>query len=433
MKYTLLLLFILLPLQWFVVRLPVPGLGARPLYYLGVLAVTGAVVLAFRFSVFRPVIAFTAPFVAAYAVLVTVWLGTGFYHGQGFRDQVEQAALVVTIVALAGLTYRGLSRPDSGFVAWARWSALACTGSFLIALAVSVSVNGIDAGGVLQRTLQSANPDILTSDLFNPAFEGFGLSAEEAKSQLRHEANGAVLTAVYISAAAALMRPFRSRVALLLYRVSMVVSLLILVASLSRSVIIALLAWPLLAFWRTLRSGTMTSRQVAVAGTAAVGVGGLLASGLLSVIWLRFTQDTSSYASRETLLQDALANIRDNWLTGGVSTVGASSHNLVLDTWLRAGVFAAAAAVVILGLMIALWLGLASRLHLEPAWLLPITGALTLPIVRAFTIGGGALPPVQCVCLGLVAGFVTWRLTERARERELRRRSAEPLPQMALP
>jgi hypothetical protein len=226
-----------------------------------------------------------------------------------------------------------------------------------------------------------------------------------------------VLTAALLSVAATAIHPIRSRAMVALYRTSIALSALLVIMSLSRAVIIALASWPLLALWRSLRSGRVSVRQLTITVVAVFAATGLALAGLLTVVWLRFTSDTTSYGARDELLNAALGTIGDNWLTGGVDTAGQSSHNLVLDSWLRAGVFAAAAALVVLLLLAGLWLMLARRLHLEPDWMLPVTAALSLPLIRAFTVGGGALPPAQWVCLGVVAGFVTFRLQASTSQR----------------
>ena len=48
-------------------------------------------------------------------------------------------------------------------------------------------------------------------------------------------------------------------------------------------------------------------------------------------------------------------------------------------------------------------------LHLEPAWMLPVAVMFALPLVRIFTAGGGLIPPVSWVGLGLAVGFLAYR------------------------
>jgi hypothetical protein len=66
--------------------------------------------------------------------------------------------------------------------------------------------------------------------------------------------------------------------------------------------------------------------------------------------------------------------------------------------------------VVLLGL----WASLIVRIGLEPEWMVPVTAALALPIVRLVTAGGGLIPPIQWVLLGFVAGAMAYRQALRS-------------------
>jgi hypothetical protein len=137
---------------------------------------------------------------------------------------------------------------------------------------------------------------------------------------------------------------------------------------------------------------------------ALVAVG--LASGFALVLWNRFTTDTSSYQARESLYNEAFSNIGSHFLTGGVDTVGASSHNFILDAWLRGGILVMLPAAVILGMIGLTWIALGRRMHKQPDWMVPVVASLALPIVRLGTAGGGLINPVEWVTLSFVAGVL---------------------------
>jgi hypothetical protein len=70
-------------------------------------------------------------------------------------------------------------------------------------------------------------------------------------------------------------------------------------------------------------------------------------------------------------------------------------------------------------------------------WVVTVTAMLLLPLVRMFTAGGGLIPPVSWVGLGIAAGFLVYRrdlLMEEAKSRGARIISAgtedsrRPLP-----
>ena len=141
----------------------------------------------------------------------------------------------------------------------------------------------------------------------------------------------------------------------------------------------------------------------------------LCLSGFGLVLYIRFTEDTTSYTARESLYSTAFSEIPSHFLTGGVDTLGASSHNYVLDSLLRA----------------------ASRrdprrsgVPVDPAdlagparanapctdWLVPVAAAFALPLVRLATSGGGLINPVEWVTLGFITGaLAAYRILESRR------------------
>ena len=403
MRWPLLLVLALLPLQWFVV------LGPLRLHLVALLAFLVLVVVTHRARAFLPVLQLAKVFVVANVVLCVLWAGADLYHGLGVRQPLQQLTYLAVFVAVGTVAHRGLSRPDGAWAATMRWAALTVSVSLLAALSFSMARNGVNAATVFGRTIAAADPEILQKELFRSAFTGFGFDTEVVRGNFRHEIFGAVLVAMLLSAACVRVRPFRARSAHRLYQLSLVLAGALLLVSMSRSVLLAAATWPLLTVLRSLLAARVSPRLVGAGILAGLAALTLAASGLLTVLWVRFTQDTSSYVARDHLLALARRNIASNFLTGGVATAGTSSHNFVLDTWLRAGVFAAAAAVVVVVVLLGLAASLALRLHHEPSWMVPVTALLMLPLVRTFTAGGGLIPPVSWLALGLVAGFLAHR------------------------
>ena len=162
----------------------------------------------------------------------------------------------------------------------------------------------------------------------------------------------------------------------------MVFSTILLVMSLSRSVMIAAFIWPMIILYRSARTLTLTGRQIVAAYAAIGGVALLAASGFGLVLYNRFTEDTTSYTARESLYSTAFSEIPSHFLTGGVDTLGASSHNYVLDALLRGGIFVAIPAAAVFLSVLLTWLVLLARLHRTPDWLVPVAAAFALPLVR---------------------------------------------------
>ncbi len=405
MKWPLLLLLTVLPLQWFVV------LGPLRLHLVVMAIFFVAALVAYRARAFRPVLAQAWPFLAANAALSLVWMATNAVHGLGPRQPVQQLIYLGVFVAVGTAVHQGLRLGRHSWIETLRWSALTSSVALLVALWISMALNGVNAAEVFGRSIAAADPEVLQKELFRSAFAGFGFTEDTANGNIRHEVFGSILVAMTMSAACTGIRPFTSAIARRIYLGSMALATILIVISLSRSVILALSVWPLLVLVRAVLAIRISPQLV---GGAILGVGALLVlgkSGLLTVLWVRFTQDTGSYEARDGLLERAFENISTHAVMGGVSTAAASSHNFVLDSWLRAGVVAALLAAVVVVLLIGLSVALTTTLHLEPAWMLPVVVMLALPLVRIFTAGGGLIPPVSWVGLGLAAGFLAYRQT----------------------
>lgn len=405
MRWLPLGLFAFLPLQWFV--LPVPaGLRLHLLALLVFTAVTGA---RLGFHGVRPVVRSSAAFVVAFLILVVLVLATDVYNGHSARPAIVVAMLLAGALSVGAVIRRAV-REDGQALALLRWCGPVCLVSLVSALTFSLRTNGVDPVAILGRAIAQGSPQVLENEFYAPAFMGFGLADVTVKSQLRHEIFAALLVANLVSFAAMSLRPFRSRFAVATMMACTAVSLILLTTSLSRAVGIAALTWPLLSWWRRILSGGLPTRSLFTAVAVLGGGLALSATGILGVVWARFTEDTSSYEGRRELLHRALANIGEHWLTGGVKTVGVSSHNFVLDYWLRNGVFAAATAVFILIGLLLVAGAMIVRLPGEQAWVVPAIAALCLVLVRMFTAGDGSIPPVEWVALGVVAGLLTTRV-----------------------
>ena len=404
MRWPFLLLLAVLPLQWFVV------VGPVRVHLAAMTALLVLVLLTHRARAFVPVLRLTAVFVVANVALCVVWMGAALYHGDGLRQPVQQLIYLAVFVAVGTVVCRGLAGGDrTRWLTTMRWSALVVNVSLVGALSLSLARNGVNPAAVFGQTLAAGDPEILQKELFRSAFTGFGFGEDVVRGNFRHEIFGAVLVAMLLSSACVGIDPFRSRAAHRLYQVSLVVGVFLIVVSMSRSVMIAAAAWPLLSVMRSALDGRPSPRLMGGAILTMLAALVLNATGLLNVVWVRFTEDTGSYEARDNLLELARQNIHSNLVTGGVTTAGSSSHNFVLDTWLRAGVFAAAAAAAVLVVLLGLVMSLGVRLHREPLWLVPVTAMIVLPLVRIFTAGGGLIPPVSWVGLGIAAGFLVHR------------------------
>jgi hypothetical protein len=403
--------FAALPLQWFVVF--GSPLGTIRLHQVAFLGLCALLVVRMRFASYVPVLHSTWPFIVLNVYVLTLWAMVSVYHAMLPTGAVQELIYLGVFVVFAAFILRAATDPELRVVCTLRWAAAAAAVALVVGLQISALHNGVNSLAVLQQAASAGDPAVLQRDLFLASFGGFGFDEETARANFRHEVFGALLLAMYVSAWAFRLRPLAGAVARGCYRASMLVCVLLLAVSMSRAVLIAAAVWPLLAIWRAARARQLTGRQL-IGAAGSVGALALLGiSGLGQVVWTKFTEDTTSYESREGLYSGAMADIGAHLWLGGVDTSGQSSHNFVLDAWLRGGVLVAAFAAALLLYLVVVWLAWIARLPFEPVWMVPVVAALALPIDRMLTAGGGLIPPVSWLALAFAAGAIAARTRGR--------------------
>ncbi len=408
MKALWLVFFVLLPLQW--VGVASTPLGELRLHQIALLGLAACIAARYRLRVYAPVLRTAAVFVVANVYMVVVIAVVSISAGGAVGGAAQLLLYLLAFVAIAGHVHQVAGgREQSALPVLGAAAAVVCL-SLLVGLSVGMLVNGVNPVQVLARSVAAADPEIVQREVFRTSFAGFGLADDQVSGNLRHEIFGSVLLAMAMSTWAMRVGRRPSTAAVRLYRVAMVVGVVLLAASLSRSVLIAAAVWPLLSVLRSLRRNELTRRQVTLLLVSAAGVVVLLLSGLGTVIANRFLTDTTGYQTRAGNYAEALSALPEHWWTGGFDTRGASTHNLVLDTMLRSGFFAALPALVVLG-VVALAFGLlVAHVHTLPPALVPVVAVLALPLVRMGTSGGGSIPPVEWLALAFVTGVLTqWR------------------------
>jgi hypothetical protein len=398
-----------LPLQWFVVGST--PLGLMRLHQAVLLTATVLLLVARPWRTNLPLMRAARLFIMLNLVLLALWTGTSVYNGEAPRAPLQELIYLVVFVVFGAYFARAASGAEPGALLLLRWAAVAASVTLVVAFSLSMLGNGVNPVGVLQRTIAAADPELLQKELFRSSFVGYGYDSETVRGNIRHEVFGAILLAMYVAAWAEGLAPGSAGWGRLVRRAGMVACTALLLMSMSRAVLIAAAVWPVISLMRSARTFSVTRRQMAVVYAALAGLGLLVVSGVGRVIWIRFTQDTTSYQSRGGLYQQAFQGIRQSFWTGGIETAGESSHNFVVDAWLRGGVLVAAAAAAVLLLLFMSWAGLLVRLPAEPLWMVPIAAAFALPIDRMLTAGGGLIPPVSWVTLALIAGAFTYRRT----------------------
>ncbi len=408
MRWPTIALLVLLPLQWF--PFVTSPLGQTRLHQAAIFAFMLYVFARYSMRTYAPILRASAMFVIANLYFVGAVAAVSMYRGDGAGTAVQHLLYVLVFIAFAGFVYLVAAGREPRVLGVLRSAAVLVCVSLLVGLAAAMLVNGVNPLAILGQSIASGDPEVIEKQLYRSAFAGFGLDEDEFKGNLRHEIYGSVLLSMLISTWAMRIGPAPSPRQRAFYRGALMVGALLLALSFSRAVLIAAACWPLLLVWRSARRGELTPRQVAAVFVAAAAGAVLLVSGLGAVISNRFVADTDGYEARVGNYGVALREIPAHWLTGGFDTVNVSSHNFVVDTWLREGVFAFVPAAVIVATVLVVFVGLAWRVDQLPLHLVPVVTALALPLVRMGTSGGGSISPVQWLVLAFVAGaLAAWR------------------------
>lgn len=395
----------LLPLRWFTIL--ASPIGTLFLHEVGML-VFGVVALAtLRPRMLRTALDSTAFLTSVMAAGFAVWAAASLFHAVSLASVVKQYAYLGGFVLIVAALIGFAESTSQSAMKILRWAGVVTTCTLLAGLLLALTINHVDAVHVLATAVTSGDPSVIGAQLFRPAFAGFGYSDAEAVSQLRHEVFAGLLVSLLVASWAQQRVPFDRRAWRWLSQAAVVVATLLIVLSLSRSVQLAALSWPLLAGLRLARVGRITRRQLATVGVGAMVMVGVTASGFAGVIVQRITQDSSSYNERGAKLDAAVDTIGQYPWSGGHYDDAISSHNFVVDAWLRGG-------VVMAGLMLAAMLFVIWRLAdnvsvlaRAPAWLVPVTVAFVLPLVRMFTIGAGLMTPPEWVSLAFAIAATT--------------------------
>lgn len=404
MRFTIVICLAALPLQWFL--LAESPAGDIRLHQFAAVVLTAVIVLRFGLPRLERGVRGAHLFIAANLYMLILWVALNVFNGVAFAQPIKQTMFLATFIAVTALFYFAVREVNNTLIDALRWTATACVAVLIAAFGYSMLSNGVNPIEIIVRSIEAGDPNILQKELFRSSFTGFGYDAEEARGNLRHEVFGGLLFTMYVSSWANARRPMTIPRHRHIYRAALVVGVLFLLVSLSRSILVAAAIWPLVSFYRAMLTGRVSARQQLAVMGGVIGTAVLAVTGFLEVVWSRFTEETNSYSLREDLISLALQRISENFWTGGVDIERTSSHNFALDMWQRGGIFTGIPAVFIFLFISFLWLRLLLRTRTVPDDLLVLVAAMALPCVRLVTQGGGSLQIVEWVTLAFVMGIL---------------------------
>lgn len=363
-----------------------------------------------------------AIFVWAAATWLSLLLVGRIRWNLGPGDPLNQLTYAVVGVLVAGFVLTAVEHPSWRVAA----RNLTLTGpvalvTFLVAFFWTARTGNIKVVPIVVDAVRTADPSVLQFRLFRGVFASGG-STIEARDNMRHEIFAWLIVAAWTSiAASGIVRNQRwVRKAAL---VCAVVTGALVIISVSRSALLAsLIVLGVLAL-RPPFARRLVRRDLVVGFVLAIGFFALTVGGLSDVLYSRIASSDTQYSGRTLRLEEALHSIESSPIFGD-GTHG--SHNIILDGWMIAGIFcAAAAAVMFFGLLRAVFQLVRSvATAAEFSWTdLAIVGIGVMPTVRLVTAGGGVLHPGGWIAVGIFGGFWTWR---QAALRAARRRANLP-------
>lgn len=328
-------------------------------------------------------------------------------------DLVRQGFYAITALA-AGCAVVALH--GQGKLRHLAWAAPAAVVAFLFFMYTGLSAAGGDAIAIFSKALSSGKPEQIIYPLFRSAFQSGNVSAEEVRSNLRHDVMFALVLAVLVSGIGIVHQGRRLR---RVAAVSVGFILVIAVFSFSRSTWLAMFLIGCLYF-----SGlTMKSNRAVV--TWAV----IVQFGLAAIIYLwAFTPvvellinrvtDAGSYVARSHAAEARFEAITDHLWIGAPNLQGDWAHNLLIDYWSASGILGGLAAMVLLIAMSLLilryWIAAVSASH-GKVMLVLCSCLYVLPFVRLMTAPKGHLSMSPWLAIGFAAAVAAVLRHQRAR------------------
>jgi hypothetical protein len=398
-----LVLMATLPIQW--MQIASSSVGIVRWFHLGALAfVTLALASIPVRRCLRTVWRASGPFVLATSSWLVVLAAASHRHGQGLSsDAVQQGAYALIAFVVAAWFVRLLRDDDEGLWGWVLATGVVTLVSFLVIFDNSARDAGVNALDTAVRGITTGNTDLIEFDLFRRTFAEASTGETDARSNVRHEVFASLVVAMWVSVLAWSRCHLRAGRPVMLAVVA--VTGLLTFISLSRAtyLMVALVAVPL--GLRALLNRWATRRETYLLVASTWLVLAATVTGLYVVLFNRLFEDSDSYEGRSDHLGEAVSAIADQFFVGHVGTPRA--HNIVLDTWFRAGVAGglAAAAMVVMVAVATFHFGRRVVVARQLDWAdVALFSLGVVPLVRMFTAGGGTLHLTSWVALGVVGG-----------------------------
>lgn len=341
-------------------------------------------------------------FIAFLLYLSLLAIASIFESGHyGFRDFVRQFFYIATSISIAiYLSAIGFKFRNPNKVLWAL-SLVPVLLVYLMWVAISETK---DPAILLISAISQKDPDLLIHHVFKAAISSGEENLNAVQANLRHQIVGGVLAGIFFNVVVyRANRTLIKRVSKLVFIASISLSILIILASMSRSIILSgLLAFVVLFILSLKLNFNLLFYSIATVVAGFV----ILVGPLGEVLYARLLGNTTSYDVRIGYSSSAFESIESNMFFGTLIEAG-SPHNLIIDFWMGFGLLGLFSAIFLIGSIIfkSYIVGImgyrSNNFIMKMAFI-----AVCLPFVRWMTASKGQLSFPEWICVGLVLGCI---------------------------
>lgn len=320
------------------------------------------------------------------------------------RDLIRQYFYVVTSFSVAiYLAATGFCFENVGKVIW--FISLA---PFLLVGLIWLAISDVrDPFNIFAMVIAHKDPDLLIRHVFGTAIRSGESNLNVVQASLRHQIVGAVLAGLFFNVAIFKANAdLISKATRIFFFCSLALSVIIIAASMSRSIILSGIISYLIYFFFTVQFRLKSCLYIVA---TLLGCLALLFGPVGQVFYARVLGNTVSYAVRLDNSSSALESINNNIIFGRLSQTD-SPHNLIIDFWMVFGLAGLFSSIFLISsIVIKSYLAAYIGYRKNNAILMMGCIAVNLPLIRWMTASRGQLSFPEWLCIGLVLACIMLR------------------------
>jgi len=340
-----------------------------------------------------------------FLLLTTVSMSdSGHYN---LRDFVRQSFYIATAMSVSiFLSVKGFRFRNANMVV----CFISLTPFLLVYLMWTAINETSNPALILYSAFMQRDPDLLIHHIFKAVINSGEDNVSVVQANLRHQIVGAILAAIFFNVTILMAnKDFIGRVTRLIFLASIFLSVFIIIASMSRSI---LLSGFLAVIVYLMFSFRINAKSILFFILFILAVILIIFSPIGEMLYVRTVGNTASYDARLGFSSIALESINKNILFGTLSETQ-SPHNLIIDFWMSFGLFGLISSLFLIGSIVVASYKTGIVGFRTNSFILKMSCiALCLPLVRWLTASKGQLSFPEWICVGLVLACVMYKGSE---------------------